>query len=66
MSDEIRLPPHARLHIVGIGGTGMSAIATVLMERGYRISGSDQAESDMTRGLRSRVPRSSSATVPKM
>jgi UDP-N-acetylmuramate--alanine ligase len=51
MSDTIQLPRHARLHIVGIGGAGMSAIATLLLERGYRVSGSDQAESDMTRRL---------------
>ncbi|MFN8598296.1 MAG: UDP-N-acetylmuramate--L-alanine ligase [Anaerolineae bacterium] len=40
-----------RFHIVGIGGAGMSAIATVLIERGYSVSGSDQAESDTTRAL---------------
>jgi UDP-N-acetylmuramate--alanine ligase len=48
------LPPGARIHIVGIGGAGMSAIATVLLERGYQVSGSDQLESDLTRGLRDR------------
>ncbi len=48
----VQLPPHARFHIVGIGGAGMSAIATVLRERGYHVSGSDQAESDVTRSLR--------------
>jgi UDP-N-acetylmuramate--alanine ligase len=52
MSEAIQLSPNARLHIVGIGGAGMSAIATVLMERGYHVSGSDQAESDVTRHLR--------------
>ncbi len=52
MNDLIQLPPQAGLHIVGIGGAGMSAIATVLLERGYRVSGSDQAESDVTRALR--------------
>lgn len=46
------LPPGARIHIIGIGGAGMSAIGTVLIERGYRVSGSDQAESDVTRSLR--------------
>jgi UDP-N-acetylmuramate--alanine ligase len=51
MSDAIQLPPHAHLHLVGIGGAGMSAIATVLLERGYRVSGSDQAESDVTHWL---------------
>lgn len=29
------------IHIVGIGGAGMSAIAKVLIERGYKIQGSD-------------------------
>ena len=48
----IQLPPNARFHIVGIGGAGMSAIATVLQERGYHVSGSDQADSDVTRALR--------------
>ncbi len=52
MSDLIQLLPNARLHIVGIGGAGMSAIATMLLERGYQISGSDQAESEVTRWLR--------------
>jgi UDP-N-acetylmuramate--alanine ligase len=51
-SSPIALPPGARIHIVGIGGAGMSAIATVLIERGYRISGSDQSDSDMIRSLR--------------
>jgi UDP-N-acetylmuramate--alanine ligase len=48
----IQLSPNARLHLVGIGGAGMSAIATVLHERGYQVSGSDQVESDVTRSLR--------------
>lgn len=30
-----------RIHFVGIGGAGMSAIAKVLMERGFEVSGSD-------------------------
>jgi UDP-N-acetylmuramate--alanine ligase len=51
MSDLTQLRPNAHLHIVGIGGAGMSAIATVLLERGYRVSGSDQAESEVTRWL---------------
>ncbi len=31
-----------RVHVVGAGGAGMSAIATVLSEMGYRVSGSDR------------------------
>ena len=33
--------PGSRVHFVGIGGAGMSAIAKVLVERGVRVSGSD-------------------------
>ena len=52
MSEMRPLPTNARFHIVGIGGAGMSAIATVLLERGYRVSGSDQMESDVVQLLR--------------
>ncbi len=37
----IDLARPARLHVVGIGGAGMSAIATVLAGMGHRVSGSD-------------------------
>lgn len=41
-SDLPEVPQGAHIHIVGIGGSGMSAIARVLLERGdYRVSGSD-------------------------
>ncbi len=40
-----------QLHFVGIGGIGMSGIAEVFLREGYRISGSDAAESDTTRRL---------------
>ncbi|HLZ47144.1 MAG TPA: UDP-N-acetylmuramate--L-alanine ligase, partial [Candidatus Limnocylindria bacterium] len=30
-----------RIHVVGIGGTGMSAVARILLARGHTISGSD-------------------------
>lgn len=39
------------VHLVGIGGIGMSSIAEVLLRRGYRVSGSDMAESQVTRHL---------------
>lgn len=35
------LSPGDRVHLVGIGGAGMSALATVLLERGHPVSGSD-------------------------
>lgn len=37
--------------MIGIGGSGLSAIATVLLERGYRVSGSDRQETPQTRRL---------------
>ena len=42
-----------RLHFVGIGGSGMSGIAEVLLTLGYRVSGSDLAASEATRRLES-------------
>jgi len=41
-----------RIHFVGIGGSGMSGIAEVLLNLDYRISGSDMVESAMTRHLK--------------
>jgi len=43
----------AKIHFVGIGGIGMSGIAEVLLNLGYRVSGSDLRESDVTRRLAS-------------
>ena len=37
-----------RVHFVGIGGTGLSAIARVLAERGWEFSGSDRQASPRT------------------
>jgi UDP-N-acetylmuramate--alanine ligase len=42
-----------RVHFVGIGGSGMSGIAEVLLNLGYRVSGSDLSESTATERLRS-------------
>jgi len=40
-----------RIHFVGIGGAGMGGIAEVLLNLGYRVSGSDRAENALTRRL---------------
>jgi UDP-N-acetylmuramate--alanine ligase len=34
-------------HLIGIGGTGLSAIAKVLLERGEQVSGSDRSPSEL-------------------
>ncbi len=39
------------VHFVGIGGSGLSAIARFLLERGYRVSGSDRLASTTTEQL---------------
>ncbi|MGH8599555.1 MAG: UDP-N-acetylmuramate--L-alanine ligase, partial [Burkholderiales bacterium] len=39
------------VHFVGIGGSGMSGIAEVLLNLGYRVSGSDLVDSVVTRRL---------------
>jgi UDP-N-acetylmuramate--alanine ligase len=39
------------IHFVGIGGIGMSGIAEVLANLGFRVSGSDQKKSDVTAHL---------------
>ena len=40
-----------QIHFVGIGGAGMSGIAEILHNLGYRVSGSDQADSPTARRL---------------
>ncbi|MDH3280079.1 MAG: UDP-N-acetylmuramate--L-alanine ligase [Gammaproteobacteria bacterium] len=42
-----------RIHFVGIGGSGMSGIAEVLINLGYQVSGSDLAASAVTERLQS-------------
>jgi len=42
------------IHFVGIGGIGMSGIAEVMANLGYKVQGSDMAESYVVEGLRSR------------
>ncbi|MEJ5301416.1 MAG: UDP-N-acetylmuramate--L-alanine ligase [Thermodesulforhabdaceae bacterium] len=48
-----KYPPYQHVHFVGIGGSGMSGIAEVLLNLGYQVSGSDLKESDTTRRLAS-------------
>ena len=46
------LPPELqRVHMVGIGGAGMSGIARILLDRGGQVSGSDAKESRGVRAL---------------
>ena len=40
------------IHLVGIGGSGMNGIAEVLLNLGYKVSGSDMNETDVIQRLR--------------
>lgn len=46
-------PAGSTVHLIGIGGAGMSAIARVMIALGYRVRGSDLRESAVTTRLRS-------------
>ncbi|RLE14010.1 UDP-N-acetylmuramate--L-alanine ligase [Candidatus Aerophobetes bacterium] len=40
------------LHFVGVGGIGMSGLAKILLQSGYKVSGSDVKETEITQKLR--------------
>lgn len=48
----IRLSDYKNIHCIGIGGVGVSAIAHILLSRGYNVSGSDMSDSDITEKLK--------------
>ncbi len=52
MSDKpFALQPNMHIHLIGIGGSGISAIARVLLGRGFTVSGSDMAANEITAAL---------------
>lgn len=48
---DINLQQIKNIHMIGIGGIGMSAIAKILKQKGYFVSGSDANKSDNTKQL---------------
>lgn len=52
MLDLQRVSTASPVHFVGVGGCGMSGLALTLHHRGYRVSGSDRAESANVLALR--------------
>lgn len=48
------LPRVKEVHFIGIGGYGMSALAEVLLQMGYRVTGSDLSDSALVQNLRAR------------
>ncbi len=53
----IPLTPPLHIHLVGIGGAGISAIAQVLLGRGFAVSGSDRAWNGLMTDLQSKGAR---------
>lgn len=49
---QTMLNPKTKIHLVGVGGIGMSALAQVYADAGYRVSGSDQVDSPILARLR--------------
>jgi UDP-N-acetylmuramate--alanine ligase len=47
----------ARVHLIGIGGAGMSGIARILLARGARVAGSDAKDSPTVLALRAQGAR---------
>jgi UDP-N-acetylmuramate--alanine ligase len=45
------LTPGQHIHLVGIGGSGLSAIARVLLGQGYTVSGSDRGSNELMDAL---------------
>ena len=54
---SLRWPSRPAIHIVGIGGMAMSAIAQIALDRGASVSGSDIADNDYIRRLKEQGAR---------
>lgn len=54
---EASLNTAEHVHFIGIGGYGMSAIARVMLEMGYQVSGSDVARQELTEKLAAKGAR---------
>lgn len=50
---ELDFNTPAKLHFTGIGGISMSALAEIMISRGFTVTGSDSKESDITKHLES-------------
>ena len=46
------LKQYKHIHMIGIGGTSMSGIATILKKWGFYVTGSDANESELVEKLR--------------
>lgn len=54
MSFDFISHKHKKIHFIGIGGISMSGLAEILLEKGYKVSGSDMKSSKITDNLKER------------
>ncbi len=54
---QINFSRPVSVHFIGIGGISMSGLAAILLKEGFRVSGSDAKESDLTRWLENKGAR---------
>jgi UDP-N-acetylmuramate--alanine ligase len=53
LKPALQLVPGQSVHFIGIGGSGLSAIARILLLQGYQVSGSDLRHNSESEGLKS-------------
>ena len=54
MAFDLNKDYNKKVHFIGIGGISMSALAEILLENGYKVSGSDMKASNITEKLKER------------
>ena len=52
MTFDLKRDTNKKVHLIGIGGVSMSGLAAILLNAGYKVSGSDSKESDLTNRLK--------------
>lgn len=52
MSFDFLKDTNKKIHFIGIGGVSMSGLAHILLNKGYKVSGSDRNESSLTLNLK--------------
>ena len=52
MSFNLNRDINKKVHFIGIGGISMSGLAALLLTKGYKVSGSDSKESEITNKLK--------------
>ena len=51
-AEKLVLQPDQHIHLMGVGGVGMSGLAGILVERGFSVTGSDSGEGPRVAKLR--------------